>query len=45
MFIVHIDFGHHWTRDFEIKENPARSHEEAAISLCRMVGGLTWEVR
>lgn len=45
MFIVHVDFGRHETRDFEIHDAPGRSRTERAASLCSMVGGLTWEVR
>lgn len=44
MFTVHIDYGRHETRDFRIHDNPNRSREDAARSLCRLVGGNTWEV-
>lgn len=45
MFTVHIDFGHHESRDFVVRDAPARSRNERAASLCRMIGGLTYEVR
>lgn len=44
MFTVHIDLGHHEFRDFTIHDAAGRTRQERAESLCRMIGGLHWEV-
>lgn len=45
MFTVHIDLGHHDYRDFTIRDAAGRTRNERAASLCRMIGGQSYEVR
>lgn len=44
MFTVRVDYGHHDSRDFEVKDAPGRTRRERAAALCRITGGLRWEV-
>lgn len=43
-FTVRIDYGHHEYREFHIRDMAARTRSERAASLCRLTGGVRYEV-